>query len=241
MGEQIRLVGVIIGTGLGCLLMVILLGVVIQTFCETNCCRLDLHEATDDSIEDTSQHQREAVDKPYLTRIRLWIHKHLNQVRYNTRLGSKIVFVLICYELVGQFVSGEGNDSSSSSDGTILGAVLGSICVMLVVVTCLIVSVCCKSKVCSVQPSQDTQRNTTNITVNLDRPPLGPPRYSSLFPNSRLPPLTNSISRSRDDNTCEQNATNSSLHGHSIRPSCIPAISPPEYTPNIIPTSELRD
>ena len=60
--------------------MVILLGVVIQTFCETNCCRLDLHEATDDSIEDTSQHQREAVDKPYLTRIRLWIHKHLNQV-----------------------------------------------------------------------------------------------------------------------------------------------------------------
>ncbi|XP_071178916.1 uncharacterized protein [Mytilus edulis] len=156
-------------------------------------------------------------------------------------VGSKIVLVLICYELVGQFVSGEGNDSDSSSDGTILGAVLGSICVMLVVVTCLIVSVCCKFKVCSVQPSQDAQRNTTNITVNLDRPPLGPPRYSSLFPNTRLPPLTNSISRSIDDNTCEQNATNSSLHGHSIRPSCIPAISPPEYTPNIIPTSELRD
>ena len=75
-----RLDGVIIGTGLGCLLIVVLLGVVIQTFCETNCCRLDLDESTDGSIEDTSQHQREPVDKPNLRRIRLWIHKHFNQV-----------------------------------------------------------------------------------------------------------------------------------------------------------------
>ncbi|XP_052101710.1 uncharacterized protein LOC127735521 [Mytilus californianus] len=82
-----------------------------------------------------------------------------------TIVGSKIVFVLICCKLVGLFVSAEGNTSSSSSDGTILGAVLGSICVMLVVVTCLIIVVCCKSKMCSVQPNEDVQRNTTNITV----------------------------------------------------------------------------
>ncbi|CAC5402539.1 unnamed protein product [Mytilus coruscus] len=160
-------------------------------------------------------------------------------------MKSKIVFVLLCGELVGLFVSAEGDTSSSSSDGTIIGAVLGSICVMLVVVTCFIIVVCCKSKMCSVQPDEDVQRNTTNITVNLDRPPLGPPRYSSLFPNTRLPPLTNTTSRSIENYTCEQehtvNATSSSLHGHSIRPSCIPAILPPSYTPNIISTPELRD
>ena len=51
---------------------------------------------------------------------------------------------------------------SDSSDGELVGAVVGSVFVILLVVGLFILILCCKSKACSVEPNETVNSSTTN-------------------------------------------------------------------------------